>query len=316
MSFASVRLSGKPADREHPYGHGRSEYIANLIVALMILLVGINLLRSSIERLVSPVEVTASVPGSILLAASILVKFALFLYFRASGRKADLPVLLLTAKDALFDCLTTLITLTALVLAPHISFNIDAWAALALSLLILITAVRQLLNSASPLLGMHTDDQLTESLTDLALRHKQVLSVHDVRLHDYGYHLYVGSMHIELPESLTFHDAHAIADSIEQEALESLNIQLVIHADPVAVNDPLRDEMLHAAQDILQSSEIPLSLHDFRLDQSESPSVLSFDLEFPFQTDPAVESHVREKLEEALHRILPEVLIRIHIDHS
>ena len=144
VSLVSVQLSGKPADREHPFGHGRTEYIAGFLVAILILIVGVNLLRSSVERLLSPSPLQMSTLGILLLSATILIKFVLFLYFRTTGLRADLPVLLLSSKDALFDCLTTLITICAMVFSRYVSVNLDAWAALALSCLILITSVRQI----------------------------------------------------------------------------------------------------------------------------------------------------------------------------
>lgn len=315
VSFFAVKLSAKPADREHPYGHGRTEYIASFVVAILILVVGINLLRSSVERILSPAPLEMTVSGLVILSATILVKFLLFLYFRHTGIKADIPVLLLSAKDALFDCLTTLITICALIFSPYVSFNIDAWAALGLSCLIITSSIQQIKSSASPLLGRHPKEELTDDLIRLAKTHAEVLNVHDVLLHDYGYHLYLGSMHVEMPESLAFHDVHAIADAIEKEALEFLGIRLVVHADPVAINDPLRIQLQQTAQHIVTSYNSRISIHDFQLDQTVTPPQLSFDLQIPYNTSPQSEEELKNQLTEALLQEAPGLTCQIQIDH-
>ena len=315
VSLFAVKLSEKPADREHPYGHGRTEYIASFLVAVLIFVVGTNLLRSSVERILAPAPLQMSSASLVILAATVLVKLLLFLYFRHMGMKAELPVLLLSAKDALFDCLTTLITICALIFSPYVSFNIDAWAALGLSCLILFSSVQHIRDSASPLLGRHPKDGLTDALTSLAESHEEVLSVHDVMLHDYGYHLYMGSMHIELPESLAFHDAHAVADAIEQEALKALGVKLVVHADPVAVNDPQRIKLRQTAQHILDTYNRPISIHDFQLDTSSTSPHLSFDLQVPYDTPVQTEKELENLLISAFLQEIPNLICQIHFDH-
>ena len=315
VSLVTVRISGKPADHHHPYGHGRIEYIASFMVALLIFLVGVNLFRSSIERLISPSPLSVSSLGIVLLLASILVKFSLFLYFRHTGKTAELPVLLLSSMDALFDCLMTLITIAALVLSPYVSFNLDVWAAFALSFLILFTSIRQIRNAVSPLLGNNPSDTLAHSLESIATKHSEVLNVHDILLHDYGYHLLIGSMHIELPESMSFHDAHSIADSIEKEANQVLNIQLVVHADPVSTDDPQRQDMLRMTEEITASYESGISIHDFQLDSSGDSLRLSFDLQIPFQTSPEIEHDLQFRIRNTLLQHFPGIEILIHVDH-
>ncbi|MBQ9306341.1 MAG: cation transporter, partial [Clostridia bacterium] len=282
VSLLSVRLSMKPADADHPYGHGRAEYIASFLVSLLILLFGLDLLRSSLERFLHPEAISFTPITFLLLFLSILVKVSLFFYYRSVARKTGLQVLSVSARDSLFDCISTALSLLALSLHGLVTFDLDAVAGILLSLLILYSAIQLLRESATPLLGRGPDTALSENLRSLAESDPRVLGVHDVRLHDYGYRQEIGSMHIELPEDLSFHDTHAIADRLEEEAKEKYGVDLVIHTDPVTPDTlqkrKLKEDVIH----IHRHTDIRLSLHDFQPDFTRTPPHLSFDLLLPY----------------------------------
>ncbi len=313
VSFLSIRISAKPADQGHPYGHGRMEYLASFIVSILILLMGIELLRSSIGRLFEPEDVHVTAVTCFMLVLSILVKIFLFSYYRHIGLMAELGVLLVSAKDSLFDCLSTGITLLALLLNHLLPFDLDAFAGILLSVMIISTGLRLIREASTPLLGQKPDALYAEDLKKLCTADPHVLAVHDLQLHDYGYHQAMGSMHIELPDDLTFRQAHEIADRLEQQAMDRFGVNLVIHTDPIDIHSRMREKLL---QDITADLEgTGCSLHDFQLNLSASPYRLSFDLLVPYTTDAQETEHLKDTLLSHLKQNY-DVECMIHIDRG
>ncbi len=314
VSLLAVWISAKPADHDHPYGHGRMEYIATFSISLLILLVGFDLLKESVLRLLQPEEIQLTAWTFVLLGLSILIKLLLFLFNRHVGRKADLPVLLLSGRDALFDCLSTSLTLVALLLRSVLPFDLDAWAGILLSVLIVSSGIRLISSSATPLLGSRQDQQLVGKLTALAGSQSQVMGVHDVQLHDYGYRQAIGSMHIELDDTLSFSEAHRIADTVEQQALELFDIHLVVHADPVSLGSHLRNQLLEETQSQLAHLDPNLSVHDFQLDSSQGEPHLSFDLLLPYTYKQEDATKISQTLTRHLLSLRPGLSVSIRLD--
>ena len=315
VSLMAVRISSRPADRDHPYGHGRMEYIASFTISLVILLVGADLLKTSIQRILEPEAIRLQPWTFFFLGFTVLVKFLLFVYNRRVGRKAELKVLELSGRDALFDCLSTLLTMASLLVYRFFSLDLDAWAGILLSLVIVSSGVRLVLQAISPLLGTRTDTELLHALTDLASSVPQVMGVHDVQLHDYGYHITVGSMHVELADTLTFAQAHRIADEIEQKALEKLNVKIVVHEDPIS-SSSLRARLLKETEEKLASLDPGLSIHDFQLDTAGEESALSFDILFPYRYSQADTEQVCQKIKASLADAYPSLLVSVRPDRG
>ena len=311
LGLLSARLSGKPADRDHPYGHGRVEYIATFVVSVLVFSVGLELLGTSVRKLFAPSELSMSPVSAALLCASALVKLGLFVFYRDAARRADLPLLKVSSRDSLFDAVITIATLTALLLQPLTGFNLDALAGLGVSVLILVSGVGLVKDAASALIGGPSDPALLSRITALVYAHGEVLGLHDLTLHDYGYQAAFGTAHIELPETMAFAQTHHIADAIEAEALKQLGVHLVIHTDPVRSGDDqlqrLRTQLDHA----LQIIDPALSAHDIQLEDAEGARRLVFDLKMPYGYTDAQAEQTLEALRRAMNNAAPGLSLDI-----
>ena len=283
VTLIGFRLSGKKPDPNHPFGHGRLEYVAGLIVAMLVVVVGANLLRSSIGEVAAPKDVAVTPLTAGILIASAGVKLYMCLYNRALGKRIDSTAMRAASADSLGDMLSTSAVLAALLVARLTGWHIDGWAGLAVSLFILYSGFDAVRETVSPLLGEAPSKELMDSITREVMGGEHVLGIHDLVVHDYGPGRRMISLHAEVPADGNLLAIHDEIDRIERRLREELNCDAVIHMDPVVTDDarvaPLRD----ALTERLRAGIDPrLTLHDFRILDVSAQTTLIFDVLAPY----------------------------------
>ncbi len=282
VTLAAFRVAGRRPDAEHPYGHGRMEYVAGLVVSLLILLVGVELLRTSVGRIRTPEPVAWSAALLACLAVSIIVKLGMFLYNRRLAKRICSAALRAVARDSLADAVSTAVVLLGAVAARLRGWQIDGWLGLVVSLFILYTGVSSLRETLRPLLGAPPDPVVTERIRAFVCGCDGVCGMHDLVVHDYGPGRKMISLHVEVPETMSLTDAHDLIDQLEDDLALRFRCQAVIHVDPLAVDDPRVTALRDAFADGLRSWDPRLTLHDFRLVEGREHIRAVFDVLAPF----------------------------------
>ena len=302
ITFLGFRLARRPADADHPYGHARYEYLSALVVAMVILLLGAELGKSAIGKILHPQAPEFSWLTVGILAASILVKLWLWRFYGNLGKRIGSGVLAATGIDSRNDCIATLGVLAGFMLEKRFAFPVDGWIGLAVALFILWSGIGIARQTVSSLLGQRADPELTERISALVLSHEKILGIHDLLVHDYGPGQCFASLHAELSAEEDPLSCHDIIDDIECDALHQLNVHLVIHYDPVEVNDEERSQMQCLVEEIVQNIHYGLSVHDFRIVRGAKQTKLVFDLAVPYgvcrshrQLKESIDEKLREK---------------------
>ena len=315
ISLVGFRLSEQKADKEHPFGHGRFEYIAGLIVSMVILLMGAELVKTSIQKIITPEPVLFSFLAVGVLCGSILVKLYMFLYNRGIGKKIDSPTMRATAMDSFSDVTATSVVLISTLISKWTSWNVDGWAGLAVALFILYTGIQAAKETISPLLGQPPEKAFVEKIERIVLSGKGIIGVHDLVVHDYGPGRVMVSLHAEVPADGDMIHLHDAVDNIERELKRECGCEAVIHMDPVAVNDAETNRLRAEVEALVKSIDEKLSLHDFRVVPGPTHTNLVFDLAVPFGfslTDEALKQAVGERV----HSLEGECYAVIEIDKT
>ena len=284
VSLGGFILSGKKPDTEHPFGHGRAEYLSALVIAFLILLMGVELLKSSLESLVAhtPAPVFTVAAFAVLLC-SIGVKLYMAFYNMRYGKKYDSSSMLATAKDSLFDCVTSGAVLLSMVMNRFWGLNADPWCSLAVSLLILWGGFGTAKETVDLLLGKGADPELLKSIADTVTSHEGVLGVHDLIVHDYGPGRKMITLHAEVDEDADMLSTHDMIDNIEWELNKKYSCLSTIHMDPIAVNNPETDEAKRLVKTALEEIDGRITIHDFRLVRGQTHTNLVFDMSAPYE---------------------------------
>lgn len=282
ITLAGFRLARRPADEDHPYGHARYEYVAGFVIALLVLLIGVETARGSVEKIIRPVPVELGWAAALIMLAAIAVKIWLGAFYRKLGEQIQSTALMAAAADSRNDVFATSAVLLGSIVQHFLGLNIDGWAGLAVALFILCSGAGIFRQTVSPLLGMQVNGELLQQIRRLILSHGQVLGIHDLMVHDYGPGRYYASVHVELNADEDPMICHDIIDDIEWDALRELNVHLVIHHDPIAVGDSELNEMRDLVEEIIAGIHPELALHDFRMVRTHTRPRLMFDLEVPY----------------------------------
>lgn len=314
VTFLGFKLANRPADEEHPYGHGRYEYVAGLGISCAIILVGAELLKSSIKKIFAPDETTAITLLSIcILIGSICVKLWMFFFNRAMSKKISSATLKATAMDSLTDCIATSVVLIGLGISAVTGVNIDGWLGCAVAGFILYTGISTFKESLSPLLGNTPDPEFIDEIRETVLSTELITGIHDLLIHDYGPGRCIVSFHAEVPYDVDIMKAHDVIDRLERKIQEKYNCVVTIHMDPIAVSDEYTIELKEKINESLDSIDSALSLHDFRIVKGEEHQRVLFDLVVPpecklKETDAL--NAVKEKISQIDEKLIPI----IHID--
>ena len=281
VTFIGFRVADKPADEHHPYGHARAEYLSGLGVAALILVIGFELVKTSAAKIFNPTPVTFTATAAAVLLASIAVKFWMSLFNRGLAKRIDSTALMATAADSRNDCITTGAVLIAAMVEKLTSIPVDGWIGLAVALFILYSGLNLAKDTISPLLGENADPELREKIVDYIVAQPKVLGYHDLMVHDYGPGQRFASLHVEMDSREDPLECHELIDDMERECLRSHNVHLVIHYDPVVIDDPVLAALKQKVLCLLQARDPRLSMHDFRMVPGKRHMNLVFDVALP-----------------------------------
>ena len=316
ISFVGVKMAGKPADAEHPFGHGRIEYIAALIVSFLVIEVGFTFYKSSISKIMHPEEITFDPVPFIILILSILVKLWMAFFNNKLGKRIDSKVMLATAADSLGDVITTSATVISIVICHFTSINVDAIAGLIVSGIVIWSGVSIAKDTLEPLIGQRVPSELYQKITDMVESYEGIVGAHDLIVHNYGPNRSMATIHAEVPNDVSIETSHEIIDRIERDAKKELNILLVIHMDPVEMRDEevleLRDKTSH----IVHALDPELHFHDFRVLKENEQKNLIFDLVVPDSYTEKDANRVMHQLIALLHEMEKNVDCIITLDRS
>ena len=312
LSFLSFKMSSKPADKEHPYGHERIEYICSLVVSFVILIIAFELLKESVLKIINPEGLDFSIIIIIALIVSIVVKCLLFLYYRAVSKKINSDILKAASIDSLSDCISTSIVLISIVIGYFAKFNIDGYAGVLVSIFITIAGCKMLKEMISKLIGQAPDKDIFDSVKTRILKNKDVLGIHDLNIYSYGPNKYFASVHIELDAKMDSLEAHELIDDIEREFLSETNIILTGHHDPIVIDDEEVIEMREKVSKIVLDIDESFSMHDFRMVKGPTKTNIIFDVAIPFDakiTEEEITKIIKEKVAEIDKKYKPVIII-------
>ncbi len=302
VTMIGFKLAGQKPDPEHPFGHGRIEYLSGLVVAMAILLMGYELLTSSIDKILHPQAVEFSVLSAVILVASIAVKFYMSFYNNAIGKKIDSAAMKATGADSLSDCVSTAVVLVAAIVGHVTNLAIDGWCGLLVSVFILRAGIGAAKDTISPLLGQKPDEDLVNEIYHIVMSYPEVLGIHDLIVHDYGPGRLMITLHAEVSASADLLCTHDVIDNIEQDLKDKLGCEATIHMDPIADNDAKVVEMRERISlGIAELYKGEVSIHDFRMVEGPTHTNVIFDVVIPHGfkfTEAQVETEVKQNVAE------------------
>ncbi len=281
VSLFGVKLSAKPADKGHPYGHGRIEYISASIVAFLVLLMGVELLKSSIEKIANPVPVQFNWVSLIILVLSILAKLWLGLFNKRLGKKINSAPMMAVMKDSFSDCLATAVAAAAIIISAFSDINVDGYLGIFVAGFILLAGFNILRDTMAELLGKAPEKEFVEAIEQKILSYDFVVGVHDMIIHDYGPQRRFASAHAEVPANADMMECHDIIDLIERDIFAEFGLLISIHMDPIIVDDERINELRRMTSQTVKEICEEMSIHDFRVVDGPTHTNLIFDLIVP-----------------------------------
>lgn len=297
VTLLGFKLAERPADEEHPYGHARLEYLSGLAVAALILVIGVELGKSSIEKIINPETVLFSWLTLAILIGSILVKLWMALFCYKLGKKIDSATLTATAMDSRNDVISTSAVLLGCLVGYFFGLQIDGYIGTLVALFIIWSGCGIAKETISPLLGKQADAELVKSISDLIMSHEKILGIHDLMVHDYGPGQCFASVHAEMDSRDNPLDCHDIIDDIERDALRELRVHLVIHYDPIVTDDEELNQMRALVSAELKQIDPQLTMHDFRMVRGPGHTNLIFDLVIPYSMENR-KKELKERIDE------------------
>lgn len=315
VTLVSFKMAGRKPDKEHPFGHGRIEYIAALAVGFLVELMGYELIKSSIGKIRNPEAVVFSLPAIAVLVISILGKIWLFIFNRKLGKKIQSPAMLAVAKDSLSDTTATLVTAVSLVLSLFTDIPVDGYMGIIVSIFILTSGFGILKESISILLGTPPEKETVDKLISFILSHNEIIGIHDLVIHSYGATRTFASIHVEISADSDILNAHDTIDNIEKAVKERFSIELVIHLDPVETNNEKATRLKEMTVKTVLEINDSLSIHDFRIVDGPTHTNLLFDVVVPHKFEISDDKLIKI-ISEKINAINPDYFCVITIDNS
>ena len=306
------KLSEKSADSEHPYGHGRYEYLAGFMVAALIIVIGAELLRDSISKIIHPTEVIFGILPIIVLAVSILVKLWMMCFYLNIAKRIKSETLKTSAADSRNDVFSTTAVLAALIIAHFSGINLDGIMGAIVAVVILIGGIGLVKEAMSPLLGKAPSDELVESIREKILSYDGILGTHDLMIHDYGPGRMFASVHVEVPADMSLVDCHDIIDEIERDFLAN-GMNMLVHPDPVVSDDTETGKATAALMEIINGIDKRITVHDIRIVGAPEPKRVIFDCVLPPNTE-HTHSEIRDTVTRRLCEKYPDCRVSITFD--
>lgn len=294
ITMVGFKLAGRPADDEHPFGHGRVEYIASLFVSVLILFMGFELEKSSIEKIINPEEISFNIISLVILGLSLLIKLYIFLYNRKIGRLISSSAMKATALDSLSDCISTFAVIAGLIVYLVWGINIDGYVGVIVGLFIFKTGVESIKESITPLLGEKADEEYIRDVKETALSYENVIGIHDLIVHNYGVGQNMISFHAEVPGEMGFVEAHEMIDIIENDMKKKYGC-VTIHMDPILKDTEQSLKYKKLVSDVVSEVNENITFHDFRMTDGNINKNLIFDIEVPFgikETDEEIKKRI------------------------
>ena len=313
ISILSFHFANKPADKDHPFGHERTETIASLFVGILILVLGFETAKESISKVIHPGSIDFRLASVIILLVSIIVKFWMYTYNKKLSKTYDSSSLEASALDSISDVCGTMAVLVSTLLSPVLHFNLDGYMGIVVSGIIIYGAYGLLRDMINSLIGEAPDPELVHNIVDRIMAHPAIIGVHDMMLHNYGPNKIFASAHVEVDSSKDIFETHDHIDNIEREVKENMNIDLVLHMDPVKVNDPETELYREKVVEAIHQIDQKWGFHDFRIVSGPTHVNLVFDLVIPFE-----EKYTQEEIEAMLLKHIQsdkKIYLVLTIDH-
>ena len=316
IGFIGVKMAEKPADDDHPFGHGRIEYIAAFIVAFIVIQVGFSLFKTSLNKILNPESMSFKWISIVILSLSVAVKLWLSLFNRTLGKRINSKVMLATAADAMGDVVTTSATMLSIAVFGIFGVNIDGIVGIAVSVVVMIAGVNIAKDTLAPLIGEAIDPQLYEQNSNFVESFEGILGTHDLIVHNYGPSKSMASIHAEVPNDVNVERSHEVIDQIEHEAARRFGLLLVIHMDPVETHDGRIREFRDMLGEVLTELDSRLSFHDFRMVDGVEHINLIFDLVVPREYKAAVQDNLKARISAAVRKRDPRCACVITVENS
>ena len=320
ISLIGFRLASQKPDPHHPFGHGRFEYIASLIISMVIIMMGFELGKDSVIKIINPAEVEYSALTFWVLGISILAKFYMFIYNRSIGKKIDSSTLKATATDSISDTVSTLAVLVSAILTVKFGILIDGWVGLAVAGFIMFAGITSAKETIDSLLGTPPDEEFCKSVEDIVLSHDGMIGIHDMIVHNYGPGRVFISLHAEVPSDGNFVDIHDTIDNIEHDIMRETGCLATIHMDPVDVRDELTNQMKAKVGEIISEIDEQITFHDFRMVSGPTHTNVIFDIVIPYNykySDEEIVSIIADKIHETDDRFFAVIDVdKDFVDHK
>ena len=301
VSFISFKISGKPADRDHPFGHARIEYVASMIVSFLVLLVGFELLMDSVAKIMSPTKTDYSLIVMIILAISVALKLWLFFFGRSAAKKINSEVIMAAATDSLSDAIATSAVLVSAIVCRYTGFNTDAYMGAIVAVIVLIAGIKILNETKNSILGSAPEPELIEDIIRITREYPEALGIHDMVVHNYGPGNTIASFHVEVDGSQNVFYTHDVIDTIEKRLFAELSVRATVHMDPIVTDDERVNELIEKIEVLVMTVDEKLGIHDFRFVEGTTHTNLIFDVNVPFelkQTDDEIKRAISSKVSE------------------
>ncbi|MBP3314912.1 MAG: cation transporter [Clostridia bacterium] len=283
VSFISFKISGKPADRDHPFGHARIEYVASMIVSFLVLLVGFELMTDSVGKIFNPEPTTYNALVIIILVASIAVKLWLFVFGRSAAKKINSEVVKAAATDSLSDAIATSAVLASIIICSATGFDTDGYMGVIVAVIVMIAGIKILNETKNSILGSAPEPELIEEIIRITREYPEALGIHDMVVHNYGPGNTIASFHVEVDGMQNVFHTHDVIDTIEKRLFSELSVRATVHMDPIVTDDERVNELREKVLALVKQIDERLDLHDFRFVEGVTHSNLIFDVNVPFE---------------------------------
>ena len=315
ISLIGFKISGKPADDEHPFGHGRVEYISALTLAFFILLMGFELIKSSVDKFTNPEAVIFSTPAVVVLVFSILAKIWLAFFNKKIGKLMNSVTVDAVVTDSIGDIAATTCSLIALIASKYTDLPIDAFMGIIVALVVIYAGIGIIRDTMGPLLGEPPEKEIVDKIEETVLSYDGVVGIHDLVLHSYGHSKIIGSVHVEVPADKDILESHDLIDTIEREIRSKHGVEISIHMDPILVNDEKTNKYKEMIAEIIVNISPEITMHDFRVVDGPTHTNLIFDLVLPRKSK-MTEQELKEKVDSMVKEKDSRCFTVIDVDRS
>lgn len=316
ITLLGFRLGARPADTEHPFGHGRIEYIAGFIISFIMMIIGVEFLKTSISKIVNPDDIAFSYMSIFILFITIIVKIWQSVFTKKIGKLINSHSLIASAIDSRNDVIITIFTIISLLIFNKYNVNTDGYFGVFISIFLIYSGFMLAKDTISPLLGEAIDKELEKKIKDISLKHDMVIGVHDVLVHNYGPNKNMASLHVEVPSTTDINACHIIVDKIERETYKKLGIFLTIHTDPVDINDKRIPKIISKVKKVLLYYSEEIDTHDYRIIDGEASVVVILDLVIPYNLSNKKRTNLILGVKEAVENMDKSYRCVINIENS